>query len=273
MLLGDTCTRGCKFCHVQTGNPKGVIDSQEPAKIALSVAKMSLDYIVLTSVDRDDLPDQGAGHFADTVRLVKRLSPHILVETLTPDWRGEEKSIETMSHSEADVLAHNIETTEVLQKKVRDPRCSYDQSLKVLKLYKDLRIKSGRKVVTKSSLMLGLGEKEKDIRQCLQDLLSVGVDVLTLGQYLQPSPRHLKVEEYVKPEIFSYWAKEGESMGFAYVASGPLVRSSYRAGEYYIQKILKGEQSDGTLLEPINQSKQSKPIQPTKANVISCSTF
>jgi lipoic acid synthetase len=248
MLLGDTCTRGCKFCHVQTGNPKGVVDHEEPAKIALSVADMALDYIVLTSVDRDDLPDQGAEHFAQTVRLVKRLAPHMLVETLTPDWRGALDCVRTMAQSEADVLAHNVETVERLQRKVRDPRCSYAQSLMVLEQYK--KMAAPRKVVTKSSIMLGLGEQDEEVLQCMRDLLSVGVEVLTFGQYLQPTERHLPVEEYVTPEKFSHWAKEGEAMGFAYVASGPLVRSSYKAGEYYIQKILKGEQSHGSLLGP-----------------------
>ncbi|MBP7843427.1 MAG: lipoyl synthase [Proteobacteria bacterium] len=266
MLLGDTCTRGCKFCNVITGNPRGVVDSEEPAKIALSVADMNLDYIVLTSVDRDDLPDQGATHFADTVRLVKRLSPKLIIETLTPDWRGSLECIDTMAQSSADVLAHNIETVENLQRRVRDPRCSYAQSLMVLEQYKKRAENFGRKVVTKSSIMLGLGEKESEVLQTLQDLLNVGVEVLTLGQYLQPSSRHLPVEAYISPEKFSEWAKIGEDLGFAYVASGPLVRSSYKAGEYYIQKILRGERSHGNLLGPEHQYQQT-------TNVISSATL
>ncbi len=239
MLLGEICTRGCKFCSVTTGNPKGLVDESEPAKIAQTIEGMNLRYIVLTSVDRDDLPDQGSRHFAKTVQLVKEKSPSILVETLTPDWRGEEFCIQVMAESQADVLAHNIETVERLQLKVRDPRAGYKQSLDVLEKYKSFAHQKGRKVVTKSSIMLGLGETEKEIIQCMQDLLNVGVEVLTLGQYLQPTPRHLPVENFINPETFKNWAILGEKMGFAYVASGPLVRSSYKAGEYFIEKVLK----------------------------------
>jgi len=239
MLLGDVCTRGCKFCSVTTGNPKALIDPHEPEKIANTISGMDLRYIVLTSVDRDDLPDQGASHFATTVNLVKEKSPGILVETLTPDWRGEESCISTMAASQVDVLAHNVETVERLQLKVRDPRATYKQSLDVLEKYKKFSEKLGRKVVTKSSLMLGLGEEDSEVIECMKDLLSVGVEVLTFGQYLQPTSRHLKVEKFVSPEEFRNWARVGEDMGFAYVASGPLVRSSYKAGEYFIEKILK----------------------------------
>ncbi len=248
MLLGDVCTRGCKFCAVTTGNPRMQLDPHEPEKIARSVAGMNLTYAVLTSVDRDDLPDQGAPHFAETVRLIKEMAPKTLVETLTPDWRGDVTCIETMARSQADVLAHNIETVERLQLKVRDPRATYVQSLDVLERYKIEGDKTGRRVATKSSIMLGLGEKDEEVMQTFKDLLAVGVEVLTLGQYLQPTPRHLKVEEYVTPEKFSWFASEGEALGFKYVASGPLVRSSYRAGEYFIEKILKGERSEGRLM-------------------------
>lgn len=250
MLLGDICTRGCKFCAVTTGNPRMQLDPHEPEKIARSVADMDLKYIVLTSVDRDDLPDQGAAHFCETVALVKKYSPHMLVETLTPDWRGNMDCVRTMAASQADVLAHNIETVERLQLRVRDPRASYQQSLDVLREYKAVAHGAGRRVVTKSSIMLGLGETDEELRQTFRDLLSVGVTVLTLGQYLQPTPRHLAVEEYIKPEKFSELARVGEEMGFAYVAAGPLVRSSYKAGEYFIEKILHGEQSRGDLLGP-----------------------
>jgi len=259
MLLGDICTRGCKFCAVTTGNPKMQLDPHEPEKIANSVAGMDLSYIVLTSVDRDDLPDQGAGHFAHTVALVKKAKPEILVEVLTPDWRGDDLCLETMARSQADVLAHNVETVERLQKKVRDPRSTYAQSLDVLKLYKSKSEAAGRRAVTKSSLMLGLGEKDEEVLKTFQDLLDIGVEVLTLGQYLQPTHRHLAVEEYVTPEKFSFFAAEGERMGFKYVASGPLVRSSYRAGEYFIEKILKGQKSQGQLLghNPVAANEQS----------------
>jgi len=250
MIMGGTCTRGCKFCSVKTGNPKGWLDLEEPQKIAESVKSLSLKYIVLTSVDRDDLPDHGASHFARTVAYTKMLSPGILVETLTPDWQGEEKSIQIMVDSQADVLAHNIETVESLQKKVRDPRAGYALSLEVLKKYRKYREKEGRSILTKSSLMLGLGETDAEIEKCMLDLLSVGVSILTIGQYLKPSSNKLDVVEYVEPEKFAYWAKRGEELGFTYVASGPLVRSSYRAAEYYIEKILLGQKSNGQIMVP-----------------------
>ena len=250
MLLGEICTRGCKFCAVTTGNPRMQLDPHEPEKIAASVADMNLKYIVLTSVDRDDLPDQGAAHFAKTVALTKASSPGLLVEVLTPDWRGNLDCIRAMAESEADVLAHNVETVERLQRQVRDPRASYAQSLMVLDHYKRGAAVVGRRVVTKSSLMLGLGERDDEVKQTFEDCLSIGVEIMTLGQYLQPTARHLKVEEYVRPEKFSELAALGEQMGFKYVAAGPLVRSSYKAGEYFIEKILKGEQSRGELLGP-----------------------
>jgi lipoyl synthase len=250
MLLGDVCTRGCKFCAVTTGNPKMQLDPHEPEKIARTVADMNLTYIVLTSVDRDDLEDQGARHFAETVLKTKLLSPKILIETLTPDWRGDMACIDIMAKSKADVLAHNIETVERLQLKVRDPRSSFKQSLGVLEHYKKAREALGGTVVTKSSMMLGLGEKDDEVKATMQALLDVGVSVLTLGQYLQPTSRKLPVEDYVHPDKFSEWAQIAEQMGFAYCASGPLVRSSYKAGEYYIEKILKGQKSQGSLLGP-----------------------
>jgi len=250
MLLGDICTRGCKFCAVTTGNPKMQLDPHEPEKIADVVSKTDLSYIVLTSVDRDDLPDQGASHFAQTVKLIKSKKPEILVETLTPDWRGRMDCIDTMVNSGVDVLAHNVETVKRLQLKVRDPRATYEQSLEVLAQYLKLAREKNLKIVTKTSIMVGLGETEEELVECFQDLLNVGVSVLTLGQYLQPTLRHLPVESFVTPEQFSRWASIGENMGFAYVASGPLVRSSYRAGEYYIEKILRGAKSKGKLLNP-----------------------
>lgn len=250
MLLGDVCTRGCKFCAVTTGNPKMQLDPHEPEKIARTVADMNLTYIVLTSVDRDDLEDQGAKHFAETVIKTKLLSPKIIIETLTPDWRGDMRCIDVMAKSQADVLAHNIETVERLQLRVRDPRASFKQSLMVLEHYKKAREAIGGTVVTKSSLMLGLGERDDEVKATLQALLDVGVSVLTIGQYLQPTSRKLNVEEYVHPDKFSYWAQVAEDMGFAYCASGPLVRSSYKAGEYYIERILKGQKSAGALLGP-----------------------
>lgn len=241
MILGDICTRGCRFCAVTSGNPGGALDAGEPENTARMISEMGLSYIVITSVDRDDLEDQGAGHFALTAQLTKRYTPGILVETLTPDWRGDETCIRVMAEAPVDVLAHNVETVARLQDTVRDPRAGYEQSLKVLRLYREFAEKAGRRILTKSSIMLGVGETDDEIRQCMRDLLDEGVSVLTLGQYLQPTHRHLPVQEYIPPEQFDAWAREGEAMGFAYIAAGPLVRSSYKAGEYYIRHMLAEE--------------------------------
>lgn len=235
MLMGEVCTRGCKFCHVKTGNPKGVLDPLEPEKVAYSIAQMDLEYVVITSVDRDDLPDQGAGHFARTIRTIKKLDPELIVEILTPDFRGQEDLILTLTDSKPDVFAHNVETVERLQKKVRDPRAGYAQSMHVLNLVK----KHDPTRYTKTSLMLGLGETDEEVLQTLKDLRAIDCDVITFGQYLQPTQRHLKVEEYITPEKFKHWQDVAESMGFLYVASGPLVRSSYRAGEFFMKGVIE----------------------------------
>ncbi|KAF2312319.1 hypothetical protein GH714_034194 [Hevea brasiliensis] len=191
--------------------------------------------IVLTSVDRDDLPDGGSGHFAQTVQAMKKLKPKIMIECLTSDFRGDLKAVETLVHSGLDVFAHNIETVKRLQRIVRDPRAGYEQSLSVLKHAK-LR-KEG--MITKSSIMLGLGETDDELKEAMADLRAIDVDILTLGQYLQPSPLHLTVKEYVTPEKFSFWKEYGESIGFRFVASGPLVRSSYRAGELFVKTMVR----------------------------------
>lgn len=241
MLMGEVCTRGCRFCNVKTGNPKGALDLEEPNKVAYAVSKMGLDYVVLTSVDRDDLPDEGSLHFAKTVRLMKELAPELIVEVLTPDFKGNEQFISYIVDAEPDVFAHNVETVERLQKRVRDPRAGYAQSLRVLEFIKE----RDPSRFTKTSLMLGLGETDEEVRATLRDLRAVGCDVVTFGQYLQPQQRHLPVEEFVTPEKFKAWQSEAEGMGFLYVASGPLVRSSYRAGEFFmkgvIEKRKKGE--------------------------------
>jgi lipoic acid synthetase len=234
MLMGDTCTRGCRFCNVKTGNPKGKLDLEEPSKVAFAIAKMDLDYIVLTSVDRDDLPDEGSGHFAQTVSLLKESSPNLIVEVLTPDFKGNELWIAKIVDSKPDVFAHNVETVERLSPSVRDPRATYRQSLAVLETVK--KIDASR--VTKSSIMLGLGETEDEVRQTLRDLRAVDCDVVTFGQYLQPKKRHLSVEAFITPEKFKEWQVEAEAMGFLYVASGPLVRSSYRAGEFFMKGMI-----------------------------------
>lgn len=235
MLMGEVCTRGCKFCAVKTGNPRGKIDEMEPEKVGYSISQMDLEYVVLTSVDRDDLPDQGANHFARTIQTIKKFSPRLIVEVLTPDFRGERPLIDIITEAKPDVFAHNVETVERLQKKARDPRAGYAQSLNVLKYVKE----KDPTRYTKTSLMLGLGETDDEILQTLKDLRTIDCDVVTFGQYLQPTERHLKVEKFVTPEEFQHWQKVAEDMGFLYVASGPLVRSSYRAGEFFMKGVIE----------------------------------
>lgn len=242
MLMGEVCTRGCKFCNIKTGNPKGVLDPLEPEKVGYSIAQMDLEYVVITSVDRDDLPDQGSGHFARTIRTIKKLDPDLIVEVLTPDFRGQEDLIQNLVEAKPDVFAHNVETVERLQKKVRDPRAGYQQSMNVLALVK--KIDPTR--YTKTSLMLGLGETDEEILQTLKDLRAIDCDVVTFGQYLQPTQRHLNVEEFITPEKFQHWQKVAEEMGFLYVASGPLVRSSYRAGEFFMKGIIEKQRRETT---------------------------
>jgi len=231
MLLGGICTRACKFCAVDTGNPRGYLDPEEPEKVAEAVAAMGVRYVVLTSVDRDDLPDGGAAHFAATIRAIKRRAPGVLVEALTPDFQGDLKAVETVLEAGLEVFAHNLETVRRLTPRVRDPRAGYDQSLKVLAHAKRYR----PEVLTKSSLMLGLGEEEEEIREAMRDLRAVGVDILTLGQYLRPTPAHLPVERYVTPEEFKKYEAWGYEAGFREVFSGPLVRSSYRADRVFLE--------------------------------------
>jgi lipoic acid synthetase len=203
---------------------------------AEAVASWGVGYIVLTSVDRDDIPDGGSEHFAKTVRTLKQLKPDILVECLTPDFRGDLDAVRHLARSGLDVFAHNVETVDRLQKRVRDPRAGYLQTLNVLKAAKECG------VYTKSSIMLGLGETDEEIIDTMFDLKDVGVDIFTLGQYLQPTPQHLDVTEYVSPEKFEYWRKYGEEVvGFRYVASGPMVRSSYKAGEFFLEAMIKGD--------------------------------
>ncbi|MQL93407.1 hypothetical protein Taro_026056 [Colocasia esculenta] len=235
MLLGDTCTRGCRFCAVKTSRNPAPPDPMEPENTARAIASWGVDYIVLTSVDRDDLPDGGSGHFAQTVKAMKNLKAEILVECLTSDFRGDLEAVSKLAHSGLDVFAHNIETVKRLQRIVRDPRAGYEQSLSVLKHAKV----SKEGMITKSSIMLGLGESDEEIKEAMADLRAIGVDILTLGQYLQPTPLHLTVKEYVTPEKFDFWKEYGESIGFRYVASGPLVRSSYRAGELFVQNLVR----------------------------------
>jgi len=239
MLLGDTCTRGCRFCAVTSGNPHGILDLDEPRKVAIALAEMDLTYVVLTSVDRDDLPDGGAAHFAKTIREIKVRRPDLLVEALIPDFQGDLEAVRAVVDAGVDVLDHNVETVERLQASVRDRRASYAQSLQVLRAAKGMR--DG--LFTKSSIMLGLGETREEILTAMRDLRGADVDILTLGQYLRPSTWHLAVQEYIPPEVFDTYRKAGEEMGFAYVAAGPLVRSSYRAGEFFLEKVIRDRRS------------------------------
>lgn len=235
MVMGDTCTRGCRFCNVKTAKFPGALDPEEPVNVARSLQDMRLDYVVLTTVDRDDLPDQGAEHFAEIIRQVKKANPLLRIETLAGDFQGSEAHLETLLNANGiDVFAHNIETVERLTPKVRDRRATYRQTLAVLRNAK--KIKPG--IVTKSSIMVGLGETREEVFQTMRDCKDAGVDILTLGQYLQPSSWHLPVSEFVTPDQFKEYEKIGTQLGFRYVASGPLVRSSYRAGEFFIQAFL-----------------------------------
>jgi lipoyl synthase len=244
MLMGDVCTRGCRFCNVKTGQPNGWLDPQEPEKLARTITEMGWHYVVLTSVDRDDLADGGASHFAQCVKQAKQKSPHLLVETLIPDFKGCQQALVTLLASNPEVVAHNLETVERLTPMVRDRRAGYAQSLAVLKSVKAL---ATHPVLTKTSVMLGLGETPAEVRQLMADARAVGVDVITFGQYLQPSPKHLPVVEYVEPAVFEQWHQEAvEQFGFLYCASGPLVRSSYRAGEYFLTHYLTQQQQQGT---------------------------
>ena len=231
MVLGDTCTRGCRFCAVKTGNPRGVVDADEPGNVARAVSQIGLRYVVLTMVNRDDLPDGGASHVAKTVREIHALSPDMLVEVLVGDFHGRREDIDTVIAGEPDVFAHNVEVVRRVTRLVRDVRCTYDQSLEVLRYAKE---RSGRRFV-KSSLMVGAGETDDEVMQALSDLRAVGVDIVTLGQYLRPSAKHLAVDRYVEPAKFEEYRAEANRLGFVFVASGPLVRSSYRAAEAFIR--------------------------------------
>lgn len=230
MVLGGICTRACKFCAVDTGNPKGWIDPLEPLHVAEAVSELKLKYVVLTAVDRDDLPDGGAAHFAEVVRQIKSRDAAVKVETLTGDFQGNLKDVETVADSGVDVFAHNLETVRRLTPRVRDPRATYNQTLAVLEHAKKYRPEG---MLTKSSLMLGLGEADEEIRQAMKDLRAAGVDIVTFGQYLRPTKHHLPVERYVTPEEFAKYREWGYQEGFMEVFSGPLVRSSYRAEKVF----------------------------------------
>jgi lipoic acid synthetase len=231
MVMGSVCTRACRFCAVDTGNPKGWLDAEEPLNSAKAVQLMGLEYVVITSVDRDDLDDGGAAHYAACVREIKKLNPKTAVEALTPDFDGVREHVEMVVDSGLEVFAQNVETVKRLTHPVRDPRASYEQTVEVLRHAKAHR----PDVLTKTSLMLGLGERDNEILQTMVDLRAANVDSLTLGQYLRPTPNHLAVERYVTPAEFEAYRAEGLELGFVEVVAGPMVRSSYRA-EQVLQK-------------------------------------
>lgn len=235
MLMGDTCTRGCRFCAVNTAKRPPALDPEEPANVAEAVRAMGLSYVVLTSVNRDELPDGGAGHLADCLRAIKAESPDTLLEMLIPDFLGDEAALRTVLEAPLAVLAHNVETVERMTPVVRDPRAGYHQSLQVLENAKRI----APHMLTKSSIMIGCGETEAEVMTTLADLRARDVDIVTLGQYLRPSRKHLPVAEYVHPAVFDRYAERARELGFGYVASGPLVRSSYRAGELYVERRLR----------------------------------
>ena len=235
MVMGDSCTRGCRFCSVMTKKYPDPLDPLEPLKLAETLQELSLDYVVITTVDRDDLEDQGAYHIKACIEKVQELNSAMLIEILMPDFQGRLDLVNKIIQAQPAVYAHNIETVERLTPRVRDRRAGYQQSLDVLDYIK----KQNKTNYTKSSIMLGLGESEAEVLQTMRDLRSIDVDFLTLGQYLRPSLHQLKVVEYIHPDVFDFFREEGLRLGFKYVASGPLVRSSYKAAEFFIKSIMK----------------------------------
>ena len=238
ILMGDTCTRACKFCAIKTGNPMKKLDADEPKKLAKALAEIKLfDYAVLTSVNRDDLEDGGAGHFAECIKEIKKEYPEIIVEVLIPDFKGNLDALRKIVDAKPEVIAHNVETVERLQKKVRDVRANYNQSLSVLENAKKLN----PKIYTKSSIMLGLGETDEEVIQAMKDLRAINVGILTIGQYLRPTDWHIPVSEFVEPQKFEYFKQKALELGFLFCASGPFVRSSYKAGEMFVKNIIKNK--------------------------------
>lgn len=241
MILGNVCTRYCRFCATKTGNPHGVVDTTEPERIKKAVEELRLKYVVLTSVTRDDLEDQGASIYAATIRAIKSIDKNIRVEVLTPDFYANGKIIEEVVNAFPDVFAHNVETVRRLTPLVRDRRFSYEKSLKTLKIARELN----PRILIKSGFMVGLGEDEKEVLDTMKDLREAGCDILTIGQYLMPSRKHFPVKKYYTPSEFERLKDIGLKMGFKYVASGPLVRSSYRAAEAFVSFLLDKSQPEG----------------------------
>lgn len=233
MLMGDTCTRACKFCNVNHGKPDA-LDPEEPRHLAEAIGRMGVSYAVITCVDRDDIPDGGAEHFAECIRHLRTAYPEVKVEVLASDFQGKREDTKKLVDAGPHVYAHNVETVRRLQQSVRDRRANYGQSLGVLKYIKEI----APRIYTKSSIMVGLGETPEEVIETMEDLRAIGVDFLTIGQYLRPSAWNIKVNEYVAPEQFKKYETRGLELGFKYVASGPFVRSSYRAGELFIKNLL-----------------------------------
>jgi len=241
MVLGDECTRRCRFCAVKTVDRAAPPDPDEPAHVATAVAELGLGYLVITSVDRDDLADGGAAHYAACISATRAASPDTILETLIPDYTG--ANLELLMAAAPDVLSHNVEVVPRLQRKLRDPGCSFERSLQTLVEAKGLVPDT----FTKSSLMLGIGERPEEVLETMSALRASGVDFLTLGQYLRPSPKHAPIVRYVEPSEFETLREEGEALGFAYVASGPLVRSSYKAAEYFAERLVRARKTEKTL--------------------------
>ncbi len=259
MLLGDVCTRGCRFCAVTTGDPRGAVDTREPEHVSRAIARLELTYVVLTMVDRDDLLDGGAEHVARTVTGLRALRPDLLVETLVGDFHGHLDPVATVVDAQPQVFAHNVEVVRRLQRSVRDVRCSYDQSLRVLRWAKERIVSRGddaTRRVTKSSIMVGIGETDDEVVETMRDLRSAGVDVVTIGQYLRPTPKHHEVVRFVSPDVFVDYQRAALEMGFLYAASGPLVRSSYKAAEVFLRGVLGDDAASATLEERLETARR-----------------
>ncbi len=234
MILGDVCTRGCRFCAVKTARAGTPADPDEPMRVAEALARMDLRYVVITSVDRDDLDDGGAGVFADTIRETRHRCPELIIEALIPDFRGDVRALGKVVNAAPKVIGQNIETVQRLTRHARDRRCGYEQTLDVLTNVKSL----DAGIYTKSAILLGMGETRDEVLATMRDLRDRGVDILTLGQYLQPTRKHLPVAEFLRPDRFRDYEEQGLGMGFHYVAAGPMVRSSYRAAGFFVEKML-----------------------------------
>ncbi len=265
MLLGHTCTRGCRFCAVTTGNPRGYVDPREPEHVAQAIASVGLKYVVLTMVDRDDLLDGGAAHMGRAVKNLHRLQPDLLVETLVGDFGGRRRDIATMLDAEPDVFAHNIEVPRRLTPFIRDQRCDYDLSLGVLRRAKEIAPQR----FVKSSIMVGMGETDDEVFETMRDLKSAGVDIVTLGQYLRPTDKHAAVDRFVHPDVFAEYEKQGYELGFEFVASGPLVRSSYHAAEGFVgARLKKGQPAIPTRGEGSDNARPVDTLAPLGAGSI-----